>query len=155
MRSKRNSTKAAQDAIANQYESDGVRTTICSTAVADGRGRPRPCCSGVTKYPQNTEVLEGLINLYETGESPRASSLCAEGIEIDESRTVGRAGSRVRQAGDNTKALETFAKAWNSLGRFRRQFQLRADGGPLADDKPPPSTKDVHQPRRTRCCARK
>ena len=95
---------------------------------------------GVTKYPKNTEVLEGLINLYgETGEDPQSIiPYVQKGIENDPTNPELWAGlGRVYdKLGDNTKALETFAKAVElAPDDFAANFNYALMVVRVADDK--------------------
>ncbi len=135
--------KYLKDAIANQYESDGDAYYYlfhCYYGRKKFDEAKAVLLEGVTKYPKNTEVLEGLINLYgETGEDPQSIiPYVQKGIENDPTNPELWAGlGRVYdKLGDNTKALETFAKAVElAPDDFAANFNYALMVVRVADDK--------------------
>ena len=135
--------KYLKDAIANGYESDGEAYYYlfhCYYGQKKFDDAKAVLLEGVTKYPKNSEILEGLINLYgETGEDPNSIiPFVQKGIESDPNNPELWAGlGRVYdKLGDNAKALESFAKAVElAPDDFASNFNYALMVVRVADDK--------------------
>lgn len=135
--------KYLKEAIAHNYESNGEAYYYlfhCYYGQKKFDEAKAVLLEGVTKYPKNTEILEGLISLYgETGEDPQSIiPYVQKGIENDPKNPELWAGlGRVYdKLGDNTKALESFAKAVElAPDDFAANFNYALMVVRVADDK--------------------